>query len=191
MQANSPRERSQKVDAMPGGQKKIDITPETKVGALLECYPQLEDLLIELAPAFAKLKNPVLRKTVAKVATLRQAAKVGGVNLSTLINKLRQAVGAKEIGALDENDGSTLGERPDWCRPENVTESLDARQMIKDGEQPIGSVLQHLDRLPKGKVFELITPFVPAPLVDIARSKTFEVWWQKEDEEIVRTYFHR
>jgi hypothetical protein len=44
------------------------IGPETTVGALLEAYPELERVLMEMAPAFAKLRNPVVRRTVAKVA---------------------------------------------------------------------------------------------------------------------------
>ena len=57
------------------------ITPKTKVFQLIETYPQLEDVLIDYVPAFKKLKNPVLRKTVAKIATLQQAASVGGVKV--------------------------------------------------------------------------------------------------------------
>ncbi|MFH1755446.1 MAG: DUF1858 domain-containing protein, partial [Candidatus Latescibacterota bacterium] len=54
------------------------ITPDMKVSALLEAYPELEDVLIGIAPAFKKLRNPVLRRTVAKLTSLRQAAQVGG-----------------------------------------------------------------------------------------------------------------
>jgi hypothetical protein len=43
------------------------ILPTTKVGALLDRYPELEDILIGLAPPFKKLKNPLLRKGVAKI----------------------------------------------------------------------------------------------------------------------------
>ncbi|HOK52235.1 MAG TPA: DUF1858 domain-containing protein [Bacteroidales bacterium] len=43
----------------------IPITPQTKVGELLEAYPQLEAKLLELSPKFGHLKNPVLRRTVA------------------------------------------------------------------------------------------------------------------------------
>ena len=55
------------------------ISPKTKVGELLDAYPQLESVLFDLSPAFAKLKNPILRKTVARIATLQQAAAVGGL----------------------------------------------------------------------------------------------------------------
>ena len=56
---------------------KLIISPKTKVLQLLEAYPALEDLLIDYVPAFRKLKNPVLRNTVAKIATLQQAAAIG------------------------------------------------------------------------------------------------------------------
>ena len=60
---------------------------------LIETWPQLEDVLIDYVPAFSKLKNPVLRKTVAKIATLQQAATIGNVKVEDLINRLRKEVG--------------------------------------------------------------------------------------------------
>jgi len=47
----------------------LDITPETRLAALLEALPELEETLYGLSPAYKKLKNPVLRKTVGRVAT--------------------------------------------------------------------------------------------------------------------------
>ncbi len=52
--------------------EKLIITPKTKIYDLLEAYPELEDLLISMAPEFVKLKNPLLRKTIAKVANISQ-----------------------------------------------------------------------------------------------------------------------
>ena len=69
------------------------ITPETKVGELLTHYPELEELLLQFSPAFATLKNPILRRTVAQVTSLRQAAKVGNANIVEMVNSLRQAAG--------------------------------------------------------------------------------------------------
>ncbi len=50
------------------------ITPDSRLGDLLERWPGLEDVLLELSPHFRALRNPVLRRTVAKVATLRQVS---------------------------------------------------------------------------------------------------------------------
>lgn len=75
----------------------LPIHPETKVGALLDAYPELEAVLISIAPAFEKLRNPILRRTVAKVATLEQAARIGGVRVRDLVNQLRQAAGQTSL----------------------------------------------------------------------------------------------
>jgi hypothetical protein len=48
----------------------LPIEPTTKVAALLKHYPELEDVLIETAPPFKKLRNPLLRMSVAKFASL-------------------------------------------------------------------------------------------------------------------------
>jgi hypothetical protein len=39
------------------------------------------------------LKNPKLRRTVARVTSLQQAALVGGIKMEDLVNRLRKAVG--------------------------------------------------------------------------------------------------
>lgn len=59
--------------------KNLLITPDTKINALLESYPQLEDALINIFKNFKKLRYPFLRKTIAKVTSLRQAAIIGNV----------------------------------------------------------------------------------------------------------------
>ena len=68
---------------------KLIISPKTKVLQLIEAYPQLEDTLIDYVPAFRKLKNPILRNTVAKITTLQQAATIGNVKVEELINLFR------------------------------------------------------------------------------------------------------
>ena len=50
--------------------KEVEITSQTKVAELLEHFPELEETLIAMAPPFKKLRNPVLRRSVAKVASL-------------------------------------------------------------------------------------------------------------------------
>lgn len=56
----------------------VSINPGRKVGELLEAYPWLEETLVGFAPEFAKLKNPILRKTVARVATLLRLPHAAG-----------------------------------------------------------------------------------------------------------------
>ena len=82
---------------------KIIISPKTKVGELLDHFPNLESVLMEMSPAFEKLKNPILRKTVARVATLQQVAVVGGLNVNEIVNRLRKEVG-QSSGEADSTE---------------------------------------------------------------------------------------
>ncbi len=174
---------------MDGNAKSAAITPETKIGAMLEQYPQLEDILIEAVPPFAKLRNPILRKTVAKVTTLRQAALVGGVALSELINTLRKAVGDQSPVDLEASGGHERSEPPEWFSPDRVAQSLDARPILDAGRQPMSDVMADIKNLQNGEIYELITPFVPVPLIEMAQSRGFSTWWTREEEEVVKTYF--
>lgn len=167
----------------------IDITPETRVGALLDAYPGLEEKLVAMAPAFAKLRNPVLRKTVAKVTTLRQAAKVGKISLGALINTLREEVG--QSGGTFEDDPGSSGASPVWLDEDRIVEKLDGRPLIEAGERPLDTVMSLLDGLNGGDILELTTPFEPAPLMDLAKKKGFQVWSAKEGQELTKTFFRK
>ena len=96
------------------------ITPSTKVGALLDRYPELEEVLIGIAPPFKKLKNPMLRKSVAKVASLRQAAAAARLPVEDLVNKLRASIGQEPL--VSEGVGETdfyFSDQPDCFRNYN------------------------------------------------------------------------
>ncbi len=164
----------------------LTITPETKLHALLEAYPQLEEKLLAMSPHFAKLRNPVLRATIAKVATLRQVAAVGGLSLAELINNLRAAV-----GQMCGNFGGPAGsnERPEWFAAERITLRLDARPLLAAGEHPLNQVLSEIQQLQPGEIYELTTPFLPAPLLDAVRKKGLEVWSLPEAADLYRNYF--
>ena len=75
----------------------MNITPDTKIADLLKEFPQLEATIIRYSPAFSALKNPVLRRTVAKVTSLQQAAKVGNVSIVEMVDTLRAEVGQSPL----------------------------------------------------------------------------------------------
>ena len=166
------------------------ITPDSKIGDLLQRWPELEDVLVDLSPHFRALRNPVLRRTVAKVATLRQVSAVSGVALGVLVERLR--AGAGLAAAPVAEDGVPIAaERPAWAVEREVTRTHDARAAIEAGEHPMPRVMADLAALAGGEVYALVTPFVPAPLVDLARGKGFLGFSVTEGEGLVRTYFRR
>jgi hypothetical protein len=170
------------------GEDLPEITPETRLAALLDALPELEKTLYGLSPAYAKLKNPVLRKTVGRVATLRQVARVGNVPLGRLINTLRAAAGMEETAEADGN-GNQGEDSPGWVASGKVKIMLDARPLIEQGEHPMARVLKELPGLVPGELFELVTPFLPAPLIDMAREKGYRAWSENVGQDQYRTLF--
>ncbi len=165
------------------------ITPKTKVLQLIETWPQLEDVLIDYVPAFSKLKNPVLRRTVAKIATLQQAAAVGNVKVEDLINHLRKVAG-QDLLAEDEGAGYNTT-RPGWYDESLMHNQLDAREMLAAGEHPVTQVMADLNQLPPGRMYRLTAPFLPAPLIDKASSVSIAHWVNKVSDELFEIYFYR
>lgn len=170
-------------------ENKLVISPKTKVLQLIETYPELEDVLIEFVPAFKKLKNPLLRKTVAKIATLQQASAIGNVKIEELINTLRKAVGEDLISIEDNENYNTI--KPEWFEESKILHSIDIREMLNRGEQPVNQVITELSNLSKGEIYKVISPFVPAPLIDKASSLEIKHWINKKEEELFEVYFIR
>jgi len=169
----------------------LDIRPSTKVAQLLDAYPELEDVLIEMAPPFKKLKNPILRKSVAKVATLQQAAVAGRLDLSSMINQLRQAVGLPPLEATETpSEEDYLGTAPDWFDAGCVATSIDDRTGDPD-EMAITRIVKALKDLPKNKAIELTTTFLPAPGIDVARGRGLRTWTVQDQDDLYKTYFTR
>lgn len=159
------------------------------MGDLLKDYPQLEEKLIEVAPVFKKLKNPVLRRTVAKVTTLKQAAVVGGVSLSLLINELRKAAGM-DNSEFEDDIFESIKPKPVWVEENKIIKEYDAREDLENGNHPAAKVTKDILELKENENYLLITPFVPAPLIKIMEDKGFETFTEKVEEELIKTYVH-
>jgi hypothetical protein len=176
---------------MPEKTDNPSITPDLKVGELLDAYPELEDELVEIAPAFKKLRNPVLRRTIAKITSLRQAARVGGVSVGNMIDRLRCAAGVKEVWVNTEGPSQDGAERPGWVDAGDIVETLDAIEMIEEGGHPLPQVMSALGKLDSGQVYAIVTPFAPAPMIDKAREAGYDGWTEQLEPGKFKTYFKR
>jgi len=67
----------------------LRIAPNTKVGDVLACYPQSLEIFVRRG--FTPLRNPVLRKTMARAITIEQACRREGIDLAGLLHELRES----------------------------------------------------------------------------------------------------
>ena len=168
---------------------KPDITPATRVAELLTAYPQLEKTLICHTPAFAALKNPVLRRTVARVASLQQAAKMAETDFTRLVNTLRKEAGLTPLDEKLPTDATpapppACGEPPQAA----VAHSIDVRPYIEKGGNPKELVMQQAALLQPGECLEVIAPFTPTPLIGLLQKKGYRVTAFTHEDGTVRTF---
>jgi len=158
-------------------QREIEIHPETKVGELLEAYPELEDVLRRAAPAFAQLRNPVLRRTVARVTTLRRVAGIGGVELRDLIRTLRASAGlppgAEASGAAAETDAEASDTREFDVDPSVIVATIDADAQLASGNVPLQTILALAEDAQAEEFIRVESSFAPTPLIDAVRRAGF------------------
>jgi len=166
------------------------IGPDSRVADLLEAYPEAEEILIGLAPQFKALKNPVLRRTVAKVATLEQAAKVGGLQVRELVLTLRQELGGGGGGEIAESDGTASLDTPGWVVLDAKVD-IDGGSLLDAGETPIARAASALATMDSGEVLVVSAPFQPAPLIDSLRSKRHEVYAREQSDTTWRVWIKK
>lgn len=166
--------------------KLLDINLQTKVAEMLDHYPQLEVVLLELSPSFAKLKNPILRRTIAKEATLKQISEIAGLNPGEIIAALRKGANLcpSDMNIAESNNFTS---RPEWVSEEAVVETFDIHPILNENKSPMKQIIDKAGLLEEGQILKLITPFVPAPIIDILQTKEYNCWSQ-QNNDIIETY---
>ena len=155
----------------------MEIDLQTKIADLLKFYPDLEDTLLELSPAFAKLRNPILRRTVAKVTSIQQAAKIAGISPSVMVQTLRKAARLATVDSIETYENNQQDPMPEWFDEIKITTRFDASPIINAGESPMREILRLSKELQEDAIMELTAPFRPEPIIDILKSKGFKAWF--------------
>ena len=164
-----------------------EITLDTKIADLLNNYSGMKDILIEINPKFEKLNNPILRRTIAKVAGVKQAAIVGGMNPMELVNRLREAVGQSPLNINSKEDSSTQKEAPQWIVKE-PTVTLDANQILDNGKNPLAELHITLLKVATDEVVLVRSDFRPEPLIEEYDKKGHSTYCQEVNSEEFLTY---
>ena len=165
------------------------ITPKTKVQQLIEVYPQLEEVLTDYVPSFKKLKNPVLKRTVASVSTLQQMAGMSTFSVEELINRMRKEVGQDNI-KIEKDMGYTT-DKPEWFNEEKIVTEFDVRDILAAGEHPVNQVISEVAKLSSGDIYKVIAPFLPAPMIDKVTALDFKHWVVNESDNLYLIFFYK
>ena len=164
----------------------MEITSQSKLFDVLEAYPFLESQIINIAPPFQNLKNPVLRRTVGKIATLEKVAQVGGMSVDKLVNTLRKAVGQDELQAASSMNRvieiPRVADHAEWIAGEPQF-TINGTEMLQRGEVPLGRVNELLRQLEAGCFILLVTNFEPIPILEAMQKQSRKVFQKSHPDD--------
>ena len=126
----------------------------------------MKDILIKINPKFKKLNNPILRRTLAKLAGVKQAAVVEGMEPMDLLNQLRVAVGQTPIKADKAIKESHADEQaPEWINQE-PKDSINANELLDREDNPLAKAFNILRKFNDGDILAIESDFKPEPLIE-------------------------
>lgn len=152
------------------------VEADWKINKVLETYPELLEVLAEMSPAFAKLRNPMIRKVQSRLVTVTQAAGVAGIDPSEMLAKLNGAVGHETEMDTPVAAAQAASPVPEWVADVTIATELDVRPILARGEEPFGVITEATRDIPVGQALSLRSPFDPVPLRDVLGKQGFEAY---------------
>ena len=151
------------------------VTAGDRVSDVLARDESLVDVFVRHAPHFEKLRNRALRRVMARLVTIEQAARIANVPAIRLVRDLNVALGlgdAADIGPAAV-DSSESGDEPDRHPANAPAVELDVREDLRAGREPFSAIMAAVAQLGGGEVLRLRTIFEPAPLFDLLAKRGF------------------
>jgi uncharacterized protein (DUF2249 family) len=178
------------------------IRPTDRVVDVLAADGSLIEVFAAVSPAFERLRNPAMRRVMARLVTVEQAARIAGVDPAELTEKLNGADAAasareacdtmQQIGQPMET--ATAGEsRPEELEgldPSRITE-LDVRPELREGREPFSRIMAARGEMADDGVLKLRAIFEPAPLYAVFAKQGFRHWTERLADDDWVVWFYR
>ena len=170
------------------------ISAKTKISKLIEHNAETIDVISSINKHFKKLRNPILRKALAPRVSIADAARIGGVPVCIMIDKL------KEIGFKTDDDCGCetaspkdkyrLNKNDSDMRKETIVE-LDVRPILEGGTDPFEAIMAKLKTMDESHTLLIINTFEPIPLLNILKNKGYAYETERPDNGVVHTYLEK
>jgi uncharacterized protein (DUF2249 family) len=154
----------------------IPITPSDRVSDVLARDEALVEVFVRHAPHFDKLRNHAMRRVMARLITVEQAARTANVPTARLVHDLNAAIGLSgesSAGAL-KTPSSSSASASQASHPENATVvELDVREDLRSGREPFSRIMGAVGALRDDEVLHLRAIFEPVPLFTVLGKRGF------------------
>lgn len=150
-----------------------------KVRELIRRDTGMIDDLAELAPALERLRNPEIRKVMAALLTVEEAAQMAGLNPEVVVARLNQESDAAQAERAPRPPHAPPPPDEDLrpaalsAIPEENIVHLDVREELRAGREPFSRIMAARREVPAGGGLCLRATFEPVPLFAVMGNQGF------------------
>lgn len=150
------------------------VTAGDRVSDVLARDEALLEVFARHSRNFARLRSRAMRRVMAPLVTVEQAARIAGIPVGALLRDLNAALGAAEAAA----SSAAVIEAPAAAavsrRPAGAAEvELDVRPLLRAGEEPFSRIMAAVAGLGAHEVLHLRATFEPLPLLAVMAKRGF------------------
>lgn len=172
------------------------IRAQDRVARVLERDERLVEVFAAASPHFERLRIPGMRRVMARLVTVGQAARMAGVPVDELLARLNGAAEGPPSTSNEPGEGkemTTTEAMPPALAgvPEARIVDLDVRDALRRGEEPFSRIMAARQALPPGHVLRLRAIFEPAPLYAVMGKQGFLHWTEALAPDDWRVWFYR
>jgi uncharacterized protein (DUF2249 family) len=152
------------------------VAPTDRVSDVLARDETLVEVFVRRSAHFIKLRNRAMRRIMARLVTVEEAARMAGVDAASLVAELNAALGVAPAPAVAASDlgvdaaETTLAlEHPEGAEVLEV----DVREDLRTGREPFSKIMAAVRAVGAGQVLRLRATFEPVPLYAVLRKRGF------------------
>ena len=177
------------------------ITAGERVAKVLERDERLVEVFAAASPAFERLRSPAMRRTMARLVSVEQAARMAGVDAVVLVERLNAALAERAPRAEAPATAATpINDDPDISAEDTTTDDspaildvaavlaalppervvdVDVREDLRNGQEPFSRIMAARQTMPEDGVLKLRAIFEPVPLYRVLAKQGLEYWTEK------------
>lgn len=155
----------------------VPVARTDRVSDVLARDEHLVEIFVRHAAHFAKLRNPTMRRVMARLVTVDQAARIAGVPVHALLRDLNDALHltpeSGDLAGADRDPRVGVDDEHD-LRPDALAViELDLREDMRAGREPFSRIMSAVAALGEAEALVLRTIFEPVPLFALLAKRGF------------------
>ncbi|WP_456376391.1 DUF2249 domain-containing protein [Lutibacter sp.] len=167
------------------------VNKNTRISELVTENFEAIDAIASINKHFKKLHNPVLRRVLAPRVSVEDAAKVGGVSVSTLLKKIAEVGFEIEVTEDESINKNANNKKNNFSMKKDNLVSLDVRSIIESGNDPFNEIMAIVKKLDDIQTLEIINSFEPIPLINKLKRKGYTTWTEKFEDGSIHSFFKK